>query len=620
MELTSILFPHEKVREQQDDMLFSARKAIEERKHMIIHAPTGIGKTTIIGPALSYALENNKRVFFLTSRHTQHRIAIDTLSKIKEKFSLSFKTADMIGKKWMCSQPGAAVMRTIEFTEFCKDLREKYTCEFYVNTREKTGKPKYEAVISMEELNKNPMHAETIKKNCEGKKLCPYEVASLVAANAEVIVADYYYMFHPRIRESFLQKHGISLGDCIIIVDEAHNLPDRIRSLMNTRISNFVVARAQKEAEKYGFENITGHLQLLDKILNQLSDSLAPGEEKLITKNDIRFNEEIISEFKLCGEEVKDNQRFSSIASIAQFLEEWEGEDEGFFRGISKDFKENVAVSYKCLDPSQISSDVINNSHCTIVMSATLNPGEMYADILGFPKGIVFKNYKSPFPKKNKLNLIIPRTTTKYNERNEQQYQEISGILTNIADIVQGNMLIIFPSYKLLSDVNKYFNCRRTVFQETPGMTKEEKKEMLGKFKQYHLDSNFAVLLAVASGSFSEGIDLPGVLRCVVIVGLPLQSPNLETKELIKYYDEKFGKGMDYGYIFPAMNKVIQGVGRCIRSEKDSGVLVFLDKRYIWHNYFRCFPPQWDIVVAKNYSEIINDFFRRNRQGQQRLF
>ena len=67
-------------------------------------------------------------------------------------------------------------------------------------------------------------------------------------------------------------------------------------------------------------------------------------------------------------------------------------------------------------------------------------------------------------------------------------------------------------------------------------------------------------------------------LKGVVIVGLPLQKPDLETEALISYYNEKFNRGWDYGYLFPAFNKCLQSAGRCIRSEKDRGVIIFLDK------------------------------------------
>jgi len=139
-------------------------------------------------------------------------------------------------------------------------------------------------------------------------------------------------------------------------------------------------------------------------------------------------------------------------------------------------------------------------------------------------------------------------------------------------------------------------------------MSKQEKKELLEDFKKNKKDG--AVLLAVAAGSYGESIDLPGdLLKAVVVVGLPLQRPDLETKELINYYDMKFSKGWDYGYLFPAFNKCLQNAGRCIRSKDDRGIIVFLDERYSWRNYARCFPQDMEIKVTERYKEIIEYFF-----------
>jgi DNA excision repair protein ERCC-2 len=117
------------------------------------------------------------------------------------------------------------------------------------------------------------------------------------------------------------------------------------------------------------------------------------------------------------------------------------------------------------------------------------------------------------------------------------------------------------------------------------------------------------VLLAVAGGSFGEGIDLPGdYLKCVVVVGLPLGRPNLETKHLIEYYNEKYGKGWDYGYILPAITKVFQNAGRCIRSETDKGVVIYMDERYGWPSYARCFPED-EVEVAEDLVGEVKAFF-----------
>jgi len=268
-----------------------------------------------------------------------------------------------------------------------------------------------------------------------------------------------------------------------------------------------------------------------------------------------------------------------------------------------------LLLSHRCLDPSIAAKAVIEKSHCTILMSGTLTPTAMYADILGFPKKTVQRELPSPFPVSNKISLIVPNATTRYSQRTEGQYMRISDICANITNAIPGCSAIFFPSYALRDAVAKHFStaCKKTVFMEDSSATKEDRQDLLKRFESYK--DHGAVLLGVAAGSFGEGIDLPGILKSVIVVGIPLDRPNLETKELIQYYDRKFGKGWEYGYVLPAITKTLQNAGRCIRSETDRGVLVFLDERYAQPMYSRCFPKDWNPKVTANPLPHIQNFF-----------
>jgi len=96
-----------------------------------------------------------------------------------------------------------------------------------------------------------------------------------------------------------------------------------------------------------------------------------------------------------------------------------------------------------------------------------------------------------------------------------------------------------------------------------------------------------------------------------LVVGIPLSRPDLETKEIIRYYDEKFKKGWDYGYTLPAITKVLQNAGRCIRSETDTGVVAFIDERYSWPRYLSCFPRSWNLKIKVDCAQTVKDFFNQ---------
>src|SRR5439155_435930 len=77
--------------------------------------------------------------------------------------------------------------------------------------------------------------------------VCPHRVAMDAAAKSRLVVCDYNYVFS-EIRERFLPRLGRSLEDLILIVDEAHNLPDRIRAHLVGDLAVGDLLKAAKEA------------------------------------------------------------------------------------------------------------------------------------------------------------------------------------------------------------------------------------------------------------------------------------------------------------------------------------------------------------------------------------
>jgi len=622
IDLKKNLFPFDRIREEQDRFISDVIECLKEKKHLIAHAPTGIGKTAILGPALAFALKNKKTVFFLTSRHTQHIIAIETLKDIQKMHDASFTASDIIGKKWMCAHPGTSALFSREFIEYCKELREHDKCEFCLNTY-KNNKITPMAKKTLDELKEHVYPTEKIVDIASEDKLCPYEVSLLMAKESAVVICDYAYVFDPGIRNMVFRKIGKKLDDSIIIVDEAHNLAARIRELLTTRVSNLGIKRAVREAKKFRFDEVVANLSHLQDILNDFSKDLNlenSRNERVVGKDEfvdrvskIKDYDELIADFEFAAAEIRETQKQSSLGAIAMFLSSWQGEDEGFVRIIRLNAGKRepiVTLSYRSLDPTIMTKEVVEDCHSMICMSGTLTPTHMYRDLLGFGENAVEKQYMSPFPKKNKLSLIVPKTTTKFSMRNSEQYRQIAGICADIVNIVPGNSAVFFPSYFLRDSVYRYFNplCNKKVILEKPHLSSSEKKELLKRFRKNSKAG--AALLGTVSGSFGEGIDLPGsLLKCVVVIGLPLQKPDLETKALIDYYEKKFGNGWDYGYVMPALTRAFQAAGRCIRSETDKGIVVFLDQRYAWPKYFKSFPLDMDVKISDDYRRLIEGFF-----------
>lgn len=607
-------FPYKKIRPMQDDLLEEINNTIKNKSKLIVHAPTGLGKTiAALLPAIIKAKKDKLKVVFLTSRNTQHLLAMRTLRDIKEK--VVNIGVDIVGRKHLCLQ-AFSNFSAGDLAEYCRLLKKEKKCNYYSNFK-KSEKLTPDAKLALNELKSlSPLMAQELYNFCQDREICPYEVSLELTKDAEVIIADYQFIFNAHIRKILLNKLQKELSELILIIDEGHNLPNRIKDQASHYFTSLMLKGSISEAKKHELEEIQEYLVQLLSILKDYETSLKYGEtEKYITKKDfvdkvkkIRDYEELVVALEVAAEHVRDKEQRSRIGGVANFLVNWQESDDGFTRIFTKKDK-YLSLAYKCLDPSIVSREVVNNAHSVIMMSGTLTPTYMFKELIGF-ENAEEKVFKSPFPEKNRELIIVPKTTTKFTKRDEKQYKAIASELKNIVENVPGNIAIFFPSYFMSENVSKYFTIMtsKTVFTEVSELNAQERVDILTNFKKYK--NTGAVLLGVLGGSFSEGIDLPGEnLKAVVVVGLPLQKPDLESKALIEYFDKKFKKGWDYGYLFPAFNKTLQGAGRCIRSETDKGVIIFLDERYIWNNYRRCFPATWNIKVSLKPERELKVFF-----------
>jgi DNA excision repair protein ERCC-2 len=87
-------------------------------------------------------------------------------------------------------------------------------------------------------------------------------------------------------------------------------------------------------------------------------------------------------------------------------------------------------------------------------------------------------------------------------------------------------------------------------------------------------------------------------------VGVGLPQLCVERDLIRDYFQDRTGSGFDYAYTFPGMNRVLQAIGRVIRSESDRGVVLLLDTRFAQQRYRRLFPAWWRLTRVANAEDI----------------
>jgi DNA excision repair protein ERCC-2 len=580
------------------------------------HAPTGIGKTAAaLASALEVGMERGKKVFFMTPRQSQHRIAIETLRMIKERHGRNFVVSDIISKQAMCPQDIANEFHAV-FGMLCSLQVKGNACPYY---RTDENLNAY--------LAGSLHHVEEIKEIASREQVCPHRAAMEVAAGANVVVCDYNYIFSDA-SDGILERLGVGLDDIIMIVDEAHNLPGRIRDHLSGTLTMYGLREASRILQSHD-RVLYSHLVRIGDYLNDALKELEEGAEVTVEKSFLvkginrTLSEtldqkmplfDFLKKLRVIGEiEIQQNQTHA-IMSIAEFFQGWLSSS-ATARVLTR--KEAAALKYQLLDPSIMSEHILREAHSAIFMSGTLYPTRMYADILGANetgKHVLCREYPSPFPPENRRTIVSTTVTTKYTERSEEMFRAIAGQVSDVINSVYENSAVFFPSYQLLEQVWDQFpvNPMWRIFKEQRGMTKEQRNALFTQMTRDH-GSYRAMLWGVQAGSLSEGMDYSGnALKTIIVVGLPLVPPSLFTDQLIGYYSRKFGRdrGKMYAYIYPAMNKVHQAAGRGIRSEKDMGIIVLLDRRFADPVYRDCFPPEYSIDFTEAPAELCKGFFR----------
>ena len=256
--------------------------------------------------------------------------------------------------------------------------------------------------------------------------------------------------------------------------------------------------------------------------------------------------------------------------------------------------KSEFIIKIFCINPSENLKQTLNGAYSSIIFSATLSTIKYYMDLIGGDEKSFRVRFDSPFNKKN-LSTYLYNLDMRYFNR-EKNIDMLCKLINQFITEVKGNYMVFLPSFEYLGKVyEKYIDIygnNGTIIQEE-NLSEEKKKEYL---EQFSLKTNI-VGFTVVGGMFSEGIDLPGdKLIGAIIVGVGFPKVSIENNIIQDYFEKN---GFDYSYTYPGINKVLQSVGRVIRTENDKGRVLLIDNRYSSYKYKAMLPSEWDI---KNYK------------------
>lgn len=606
--LSNLEFPFH-YRPYQKEIVQKIEEIIEKGLNIIIEAPSGLGKTVVsLYPLISRSILENSKLFFLTAKTTQRHIIERTLNLFLQQ-GVDFLSITLKAKEKMCTND--IYFCHEEYCPFLKNYSHHFPEEFIEKFVRQRG------IIAPESIEKEAL---------DTMSFCPFELALDISLEADVIIGDYNYVFHPRV--SLQRFFGTPRKPMFyLVIDEAHNLVNRSlayysHSLTRSEVIDFKrsLRQLRKKVRRIPLPEFLA--PALERIFRSLrTEYTTEISTHLLKQIDLQTWESLLSRFE---EGVTDYVRFLMTHDL-----HWPDDPVLSFYYHFRDFVETAGLAQNaeefsilynsqegrikilCKDASPFLGQRLKFFKSTIAISATITPFPFYRNLLGFPVDkTVYERFASPFSPDNRKILVIPEIDTRYKQR-RHYYEEIAILIQAVLKIKEGKYFVFFPSFQFAEKVANFLTPQPNllILKQTNKMHESDRRDFI-----HIIETNpYIVVLAVSSGIFAEGVDFPGILDGVIVVGPNLPTVTFERELLQQYYDERFSNGFGYAYKFPGLTRSFQAAGRLIRTPTDRGIIMFIGHRFALPQYSSYFPSYY-------YKKSPRELITTNPEHEIKLF
>ena len=616
--IKNLSFPFD-YRPGQKDFVTGVYRSILREKKLFVEAPTGVGKTisTVFHAVKAMGEGLSSKLFYLTAKTIARTVAEDTLKMLTAR-GVRFRFVTITSKEKIC-------------------ILEKPECNPGSCPRAKGHFDRVNDAVFDMLTSEETITRELIEQYAEKHMVCPFEMCLDVSLWADAVVCDYNYVFDPTasLKRFFAEEKK---QDYIFLIDEAHNLVERAREMYSAELikEKFLLVKRlikgkNKKMEKY-LEACNAALLRLKRecesfqVWDNVGDFVIP-----LMRLSVEY-EEFLKD-AILDPEAKEAV-LDLYFDVRRFLEVHEVMGEEY--RIYTDYTEGGDFRLKllCMEPARQLKERMAKGRTSILFSATLLPINYYKEQLGGGEEDYAIYVPSPFDAEKRLLMVGRDVSTKYTRRTRNEYEKITWYLDTFVSAKQGNYFVFFPSYQVMEQtaalveemlgwqqgtadeegtIRFHEDAPVHLYMQKSGMTEKEKEDFLEAFAEQ--PEKNTVGFCVMGGIFGEGIDLKKdrlIGTVIVGTGLPMVC---DERELFRYYfEEKNGRGFDYAYLYPGMNKVMQSAGRVIRTTEDTGTILLLDERFLNSAYQSLFPREWfpfETVNAVSMKQKLQEFWQK---------
>lgn len=578
----ALAFPHSAFRPGQRNLAESVYKAVSTGRCLMAQAPTGIGKTvgTIFPMLKAIGPQQLDKVLFLTAKTPGRKLALDAAQVLYASSpELPLRVLELVARDKACEHLDKAC-----HGESCPLAKGFYD-------RLPAARIAAAKVRLLDQRNLREVALE--------HGLCPYYLSQEMARWSDLVVADYNYYFD--FGALLFGLAQLNQWRVAVLVDEAHNLVERARSMYSASLDQYTLKTVRDTAP----EPLKKPLQRLNREWNALhKDQLAPYQAYAARPD------KMLQALSLCASAMGDyfNDHPEALNGdlqafyfeALQFAKVAELFNEHFIFDISlRQLRGKRSSSTLCLRnvvPAEFIRPRLTAARSSVLFSATLSPRHYYADLLGLPADTAWVDVESPFNAAQLRVRIVDEVSTRFVHR-QTSLEPIVELIAEQFAHQPGNYLAFFSSFDYLQQVALLLAERHphiALWQQSRGMAEAERRAFLEQFTEHSQGVGFAVL----GGAFGEGIDLPGarlIGAFIATLGLPQLNPINE--QMKQRMGAIFGSGHDYTYLYPGIQKVVQAAGRVIRSQQDQGVVMLIDDRFGEARVRQLLPRWWAIAT-----------------------
>lgn len=578
----ALAFPHSAFRPGQRNLAESVYKAVSTGRCLMAQAPTGIGKTvgTIFPMLKAIGPQQLDKVLFLTAKTPGRKLALDAAQVLYASSpELPLRVLELVARDKACEHLDKAC-----HGESCPLAKGFYD-------RLPAARIAAAKVRLLDQRNLREVALE--------HGLCPYYLSQEMARWSDLVVADYNYYFD--FGALLFGLAQLNQWRVAVLVDEAHNLVERARSMYSASLDQYTLKTVRDTAP----EPLKKPLQRLNREWNALhKDQLAPYQAYAARPD------KMLQALSLCASAMGDyfNDHPEALNGdlqafyfeALQFAKVAELFNEHFIFDISlRQLRGKRSSSTLCLRnvvPAEFIRPRLTAARSSVLFSATLSPRHYYADLLGLPADTAWVDVESPFNAAQLRVRIVDEVSTRFVHR-QTSLEPIVELIAEQFAHQPGNYLAFFSSFDYLQQVALLLAERHphiALWQQSRGMAEAERRAFLEQFTEHSQGVGFAVL----GGAFGEGIDLPGarlIGAFIATLGLPQLNPVNE--QMKQRMGAIFGSGHDYTYLYPGIQKVVQAAGRVIRSQQDQGVVMLIDDRFGEARVRQLLPRWWAIAT-----------------------